>query len=72
MIQRICNKPKHFNIVYEEDSNFYIFSGKSFIKNNHRIGYKSKMYPMNSNSFESLDIDEKNDWVLAEMLLNKK
>jgi CMP-N-acetylneuraminic acid synthetase len=29
------------------------------------------MYVMDSNSFESLDIDEKNDWVLAEMLLKR-
>jgi N-acylneuraminate cytidylyltransferase len=57
--------------IYEENSNFYIFSGDSFLKNNHRIGINSKMYVMDSNSFESLDIDEKNDWVLAEMLLKR-
>ena len=57
--------------IYEENSNFYIFSGKSFLENNHRIGCNPKMHIMESNSFESLDIDEKNDWVLAEILLQK-
>tara|TARA_B110000008_G_C16975054_1_gene565503 strand:- start:2503 stop:3177 length:675 start_codon:yes stop_codon:yes gene_type:complete len=62
---------QELDFIYEENSNFYIFSGKSFLKNNHRIGRNPKMHIMESNSFEALDIDEKNDWVLAEILLKK-
>lgn len=61
---------QNLKLTFEENSNFYIFSGKSFLDNNHRIGKKSKFFIMNQETFESLDIDEKNDWNLAEILLN--
>lgn len=57
--------------VFEENSNIYIFSGDSFLKNNHRIGMNPYVYEMEFNNLESLDIDDKNDWTVAEILLNK-
>ena len=55
--------------IYEENSNFYIFSKKSFIKNeNKRIGKKPCLYIM-KNKNESLDIDEPEDWIFAKELI---
>ena len=68
----ILEKTQNLKLIYEENSNFYIFSGSSFKENNHRIGKNSKAFIMNPESFESLDIDEKIDWELAEILINKK
>ncbi|MCP4157733.1 MAG: acylneuraminate cytidylyltransferase family protein, partial [bacterium] len=53
--------------LYEENSNFYIFSRKSFFENNkNRIGKKPFLYEMKKT--ESVDIDRKEDFVMAEML----
>src|SRR5210317_891874 len=41
---------------YEENSNFYIFSKKSFLKNKSRIGNKPFMYELGK--IESLDIND--------------
>jgi N-acylneuraminate cytidylyltransferase len=56
---------------YEENSNFYIFSKESF-KNagNKRIGLKPKMFE--TNKLESIDIDEPEDFILAEILYKNK
>ena len=53
--------------LYEENSNFYIFSKDSF-KNagNKRIGIKPKI--MEVNKLEAVDIDEPEDFKLAELL----
>lgn len=57
--------------LYEENSNFYIFSKKSF-KNagNKRIGLKPKIYEVNK--LEAVDIDEPEDFKLAELLHMQK
>jgi len=55
--------------IYEENSNFYFFSGEVFQKNNHRIGLKPQVYPMNRSAIETLDVDNQSDWNLAESLL---
>jgi len=53
--------------IFEENSNFYIFSKKSFTENgNRRIGQKPKMFPLNK--FEAIDIDDEEDFLLAETL----
>lgn len=52
--------------VYEENSNFYIFSRKSFTDNFHRIGAKPMMWPMEK--LEAVDIDFEEDFALAEAL----
>jgi len=53
--------------IFEENSNFYIFSKKSFFDaNKNRIGLVPKIYEMNK--LESVDIDEPEDFLLAEFL----
>ena len=56
--------------LFEENSNFYIFSKESF-KNakNKRIGLNPMMFEMNK--LEAIDIDEKSDFILAELLYKK-
>jgi len=62
-------RTQDLEVVYEENSAFYLFSGESFIANNHRIGRFGKIYPMPRNSVECIDIDEIDDWVLADLIL---
>jgi len=50
--------------ILEENSNIYIFSRESFIRNNHRIGAHSIMFPMDA--MEALDIDTEAEFRLAE------
>ncbi|WP_445665607.1 acylneuraminate cytidylyltransferase family protein [Fodinibius sp. AD559] len=53
--------------VFEENSNFYIFSKESYNNaGNKRIGLDPYMYPVNQ--LESIDIDEPEDFKLAELL----
>ncbi len=57
--------------IYEENSNLYIFSKKSFTGNgNQRIGQKPRMFPMNK--LEAIDIDEEEDFLLAEALFRTR
>jgi len=51
---------------YIENSNFYLFTKESFTTANARIGKLPKMFE--TNSYESLDIDNKDDWEIANML----
>lgn len=57
--------------LYEENSNFYIFSKDSF-KNagNKRIGVKPKIFEVNK--LESIDIDEPEDFIFAELLYKNR
>jgi CMP-N-acetylneuraminic acid synthetase len=48
---------------YEENSNLYIFSRKSFTATNARIGQRPGMFV--TPKFEALDIDEPEDWDMA-------
>lgn len=53
--------------VYEENSNFFIFSKDSFYKaNKKRIGLKPRMFEVNK--IEAVDIDEPSDFEIAEAL----
>ena len=52
--------------VYKENSNFYIFSRENMSKENHRIG--SRSLPFMMKELESVDIDNKEDFILAELL----
>ena len=53
--------------VYEENSNFYIFSKDSFRRaGNNRIGLNPQMFEVPK--LEAIDIDEPEDFVLAETL----
>jgi CMP-N-acetylneuraminic acid synthetase len=56
--------------LYEENSCLYVFSRESFRKaGNRRIGNAPRMFPVSS--LEAVDIDEEEDFVLAEMLALK-
>ncbi|WP_353570998.1 acylneuraminate cytidylyltransferase family protein [Candidatus Albibeggiatoa sp. nov. BB20] len=50
---------------FEENSNLYIFTKQSFATTNARIGQNPTMYTMSK--FESIDIDEPEDWEMAEI-----
>lgn len=52
--------------IYEENSNFYIFTKESFFSVNKRIGLKPLIYPMSR--MESIDIDDQFSFHLAEIL----
>jgi len=53
---------------YEENSNIYLFSRKSFADaGNKRIGLKPQMFEMGK--LEAVDIDDQQDWDLAEALI---
>lgn len=51
---------------YEENSCLYIFSEESFKKTNARIGQSPKLFQ--TPPLESIDIDEPDDWIMAEAL----
>ena len=51
---------------YEENSNLYIFTKESFNSSNARIGKNPILFE--TPRFESFDIDNQNDWVLAELV----
>lgn len=55
---------------FEENSCLYIFTSKSFNKTNNRIGEFPLMYEMKKK--EALDIDDSEDWELAEIFANEK
>lgn len=51
---------------YEENSNLYIFTKESFNSSNARIGKNPILFE--TPRFESFDIDNQDDWVLAELV----
>lgn len=67
---QILVRTQDLDVVYEENSAFYLFSGEAFMLNNHRIGKCGKAFPMSRNSIECLEIDEMNDWLLAEQIVS--
>jgi N-acylneuraminate cytidylyltransferase len=52
--------------IFEENSNIYIFSRNSFEANNHRIGARPVMFPMDA--IEAIDIDTEADFRIAESI----
>lgn len=57
--------------IFEENSNFYIFSKNSFGNaGQNRIGSSPQMFAINK--FEAIDIDEPEDFILAELLYKKR
>ena len=53
--------------IYEENSNFYIFSKENFKDMNNRISKRSNYFVMNKN--ESIDIDEYEDLEIVKKYL---
>jgi CMP-N-acetylneuraminic acid synthetase len=63
-------RTQDLHALYEENSCLYVFSRKSFREaGNRRIGNAPLMFPLSS--LEAVDIDEEEDFVLAEMLALK-
>jgi CMP-N-acetylneuraminic acid synthetase len=56
--------------IYKENSNIYIFTRESFLKTNARIGSRPFMFEMDET--ESIDIDNHQDWLIAEALIEKR
>lgn len=54
--------------IYEENSNFYIFSRSSFKSSGMRIGTTPQMYPMDK--LEAIDIDTLDEFYIAESYIN--
>tara|TARA_B100001059_G_C17839663_1_gene591216 strand:+ start:13055 stop:13756 length:702 start_codon:yes stop_codon:yes gene_type:complete len=70
---KILRRTQDLANIYEENSNFYIFSKKAFLENDQkRIGKKPFMYVMDTSIEESLDLDEPKHWKLAEKIINSK
>ena len=57
---------QHLDPIYEENSCFYIFTKDSFLNNDSRIGSKPFMFEIDK--IESIDIDEPQDFIIAEAL----
>ena len=57
---------QHLPPIFEENSCFYIFTKQSFLNNESRIGAKPFMYEIDK--IESTDIDEPQDFIIAEAL----
>lgn len=53
--------------LYEENSNFYIFSKKQFLEKKNRINEKSKIFEISK--LESFDIDDEEDFEIVTKLL---
>jgi len=56
--------------LYEENSNFYIFSKKQFLEKKNRINEKSKIFEVSK--LESFDIDDEEDLEIVTKLVNPK
>ena len=57
---------QHLKPIFEENSCFYVFTKESFIANDSRIG--STPYMFEIDKIESIDIDEPEDFIIAEAL----
>jgi len=66
---KVLLKTQDLPIIYEENSCFYLFSRSSFeAAGNKRIGLKPYMYEISK--LEAVDIDEPDDFRLAEFMYN--
>lgn len=60
-------RTQDLELLYEENSNFYIFSKEAFVNaDKKRIGLKPQIFEVNK--LEAVDIDEPEDFKLAELL----
>lgn len=56
--------------VYEENSNLYVFTRDAIDRTGQRVGTRPQMFPMDP--MEAVDIDEEFDFVIAEMLMQRR
>ena len=59
------------DIIYEENSNFYIFSKDQFIKNNNKR-LSSESTPFVTSTYEAIDIDNQEDLEIVKKIINYK
>jgi len=62
----ILERTQDLKSIYEENSNFYIFTRQSFNKGKCRIGEKPVLYI--ENKLEAIDIDYEEDFIIAESI----
>ena len=63
---KVLSRTQDLEPWYKENSNLYLFTKKSFKSTNARIGKKPFM--LETEDYESIDIDTPSDWDLAEIL----
>jgi len=63
-------KTQELPIIMEENSCLYIFSRSMFKNNKNRIGDKPLLFPINK--LESIDIDDLDDFTLAEAVMKNR
>lgn len=62
----IMQRTQDMEEIYEENSNIFIFSKESFLKNNNRVG--ENPYLFKQGYIESLDIDNEEDFIITESI----
>jgi len=62
-------RTQDLEVIFEENSNLYLFGHDSFFYTKQRLGNKPYPFTMKSDRIESLDIDDPKDWDFAEKLL---
>tara|TARA_B100002019_G_scaffold286284_1_gene296538 strand:- start:12902 stop:13525 length:624 start_codon:yes stop_codon:yes gene_type:complete len=66
----VNNSPttQSLKLLYEENSGFYIFNRKTFLRRDNRIGLKPKLFAINKQ--EAFDIDDNDDFKIVKKLLS--
>lgn len=66
----LTNSPttQSLKILFEENSGFYIFNRKTFLKKNNRIGSNPKLFEISKQ--ESIDIDDSEDFEIVKKILS--
>ena len=66
----LTNSPttQSLKILFEENSGFYIFNRKTFLKKNNRIGSNPKLFEISKK--ESIDIDDSEDFEIVKKILS--
>ena len=66
---KITNSPttQSLKILFEENSGFYIFNKKTFLKKNNRIGTNPKLFEISKQ--EAIDIDDSDDFEIVKKML---
>lgn len=67
---KITNSPttQSLKILFEENSGFYIFNKKTFLKKNNRIGTNPKLFEISKR--EAIDIDDSDDFEIVRKMLS--
>ena len=61
---------QNLKYIYEENSGFYIFSSKSFLRYNRRIGGRIKLFKISN--LESFDIDTQDEFDIIKKILESE